>query len=236
MCYGKVRLISTFILQLSWYLWIQVIHSHSNVMIKQINPFASDSEKHLRVYTLSHDCHSHEWRVDMATGKTLKKRNAYSDVHRSAVEKKIAGLNGLRSKGVIMLSFFYTCFGKCVWPLTKYSTLNHVSDKCMFNIRRHAVAIPCDSHSNPREVQYLYSVFIGCVCVKVPDFLELKHLPLTWVCAPDVFQRLHAQGLFHGDNLPSWNIKVRVQHPQWTTWLVSMLLYAWFVLMIWSFV
>ena len=36
----------------------------------------SDSEKHRHVYTYSHVCHSHEWRVDMATGKTLKKRNA----------------------------------------------------------------------------------------------------------------------------------------------------------------
>ena len=27
-------------------------------------------------YMSSHKCHSHVWRVDMATGKTLKKRNA----------------------------------------------------------------------------------------------------------------------------------------------------------------
>ena len=33
----------------------------------------SDSEKHMRVYTSSHVCHSHEWRIDTATGKTLKK-------------------------------------------------------------------------------------------------------------------------------------------------------------------
>ena len=31
----------------------------------------SDSEKHLRVYTSSHNCHSHVWRVDTATGKTI---------------------------------------------------------------------------------------------------------------------------------------------------------------------
>ena len=31
----------------------------------------SDSRKHLRVYTSSHKCHSHVWRVDTATGKTL---------------------------------------------------------------------------------------------------------------------------------------------------------------------
>ena len=36
----------------------------------------SDSEKHVRVYTSSHKCHSHVWPVDTATGKTLKKRNA----------------------------------------------------------------------------------------------------------------------------------------------------------------
>ena len=35
-----------------------------------------DSEKHLRVHTSSHKCHSHVWRVDTATGKTLKKQNA----------------------------------------------------------------------------------------------------------------------------------------------------------------
>ena len=29
-----------------------------------------------RVYTSSNVCHSHEWRVDTASGKTLKKRNA----------------------------------------------------------------------------------------------------------------------------------------------------------------
>ena len=33
----------------------------------------SDSEKQLRVYTSFHICHSREWRVDTATGKTLKK-------------------------------------------------------------------------------------------------------------------------------------------------------------------
>ena len=36
----------------------------------------SDSEKHRRVYTSSNVCHSHEWRVDTASGKTFKKRNA----------------------------------------------------------------------------------------------------------------------------------------------------------------
>ena len=32
----------------------------------------SHSKKQLRVYTSSHICHSHKWRVDTATGKTLK--------------------------------------------------------------------------------------------------------------------------------------------------------------------
>ena len=51
-----------------------------------------DSEKHRRVYTSSNVCHSHEWRVDTASGLTLKKQNACSDVRsdaaRQAVEKK----------------------------------------------------------------------------------------------------------------------------------------------------
>ena len=36
----------------------------------------------------------------MASGKTLKKRNACLHAVRSAVKKEIAGLNGLRSEGV----------------------------------------------------------------------------------------------------------------------------------------
>ena len=66
----------------------------------------SDSEQHRRVYTSSNICHSHEWRVDTASGKTLKKRNACSDVRRSAVQNKIAGSNGLRSEGVNAKLFF----------------------------------------------------------------------------------------------------------------------------------
>ena len=34
-------------------------------------------------------CHSHEWRVDTASGKTLKKRNACLHAVRQAVEKKL---------------------------------------------------------------------------------------------------------------------------------------------------
>ena len=60
----------------------------------------SDSEKHRRVYTSSNVCHSHEWRVDTASGKTLKKRNACLHAVRQAVEKKFPCLNGLRSEGV----------------------------------------------------------------------------------------------------------------------------------------
>ena len=65
----------------------------------------SDSEKHRRVYTSSNVCHSHEWRVDTASGKTLKKRNACSDVCRSAVQNKILGLTVLRSGGVKLREF-----------------------------------------------------------------------------------------------------------------------------------
>ena len=62
--------------------------------------FLSDSEKHRRVYTSSNVCHSHEWRVDTASGKTLKKRNACLHAVRQAVGKKIACIYGLRSEGV----------------------------------------------------------------------------------------------------------------------------------------
>ena len=60
----------------------------------------SDSEKHRRVYTSSNVCHSHEWRVDTASGLTLKKQNACLHAVRHAVEKKIACIHGLRSEGV----------------------------------------------------------------------------------------------------------------------------------------
>ena len=60
----------------------------------------SDSVKHQRVYTSSNVCHSHEWRVDTASGKTLKKQNACLHAIRHAVENKIACIHGLRSEGV----------------------------------------------------------------------------------------------------------------------------------------
>ena len=80
----------------------------------------SDSEKHRRVYMLSNVCHSHEWRVDTASGLTLKKQNACLHAVRHAVEKKIACIHGLRSEGVkltsmltegLFLSWFHL-FGK----------------------------------------------------------------------------------------------------------------------------
>ena len=58
----------------------------------------SDSEKHRRVYTSSNVCHSHEWRVDTASGLTLKKQNACLHAVRHAIEKKIACIHGLRSE------------------------------------------------------------------------------------------------------------------------------------------
>ena len=59
----------------------------------------SDSEKHRRVYTSSNVCHSHEWRVDTASGLTLNKQNACLHAVRHAVEKKVR-VHGLRSEGV----------------------------------------------------------------------------------------------------------------------------------------
>ena len=77
-------------------------HSLTAVPFVRVAPkrVPSDSEKHRRVYTSSNICHSHEWRADTFSGKTLKKRNACSDVRRLAVQNRIPGLNGLRSEGV----------------------------------------------------------------------------------------------------------------------------------------
>ena len=61
----------------------------------------SDSEKHRRVYTSSNVCHSHKWRVDTASGLTLKKQNACLHAVRHAVEKKSACIHGLQSEGVL---------------------------------------------------------------------------------------------------------------------------------------
>ena len=54
----------------------ELIHWRQCLLSEGTEACSPDSEKHLRVYTSSHVCHSHEWRVDTATGKTLKKRNA----------------------------------------------------------------------------------------------------------------------------------------------------------------
>ena len=59
-----------------------------------------NSEKHRRVYTSSNVCHSHEWRVDAASGKTLKKRNACLHAVRQEVGKRNSCIYGLRSEGV----------------------------------------------------------------------------------------------------------------------------------------
>ena len=59
-----------------------------------------DSEKHRRVYTSSNVCHSHEWRVDTASGKTLKKRNACLHAVRQGVEKKLRVYTASEAKGL----------------------------------------------------------------------------------------------------------------------------------------
>ena len=70
----------------------------------------SDSEKHRRVYTSSNVCHSHEWRVDTASGMTLKKQNACLHAVRHAVKKFCLCIHGLRSKGVKDINFHYAIF------------------------------------------------------------------------------------------------------------------------------
>ena len=60
----------------------------------------SDSEKHRRVYTPSNVCHSHEWRVDTASGMTLKKQNACLHAVRHAVEKKLRVYTASEAKGL----------------------------------------------------------------------------------------------------------------------------------------
>ena len=88
----------------------------------------SDSEKHRRVYTSSNVCHSHEWRVDMASGMTLKKQNACLHAVRHAVEKEIACIHGLRSEGVLKHFFCKLflpsserfCYGTRHFLYTKY--------------------------------------------------------------------------------------------------------------------
>ena len=90
----------------------------------------SDSEKHRRVYTSSNVCHSHEWRVDTASGMTLKKQNACLHAVRHAVEKKIACIHGLRSEGVNV--FVSTC--SCVMftcEIIIVMIVRHLSTTCI---------------------------------------------------------------------------------------------------------
>ena len=63
-----------------------------------LNRVPSDSEKHLHVYTSSGTMSRHVWRVDTTPGQTHKK----TDVRRSTVETKIAGLHvyGIRCEVV----------------------------------------------------------------------------------------------------------------------------------------
>ena len=63
----------------------------------------SDSEKHRRVYTSSNVCHSHEWRVDTASGLTLKKQNA-SDMRS---EKKLRVYTASEAKGLKQIFFSF---------------------------------------------------------------------------------------------------------------------------------
>ena len=64
----------------------------------------SDSAKHLHVYTSSNICHSHEWRVDTASGKTLKTECVFTRCPTGG-QKKIACIHGLRSEGVKKVFF-----------------------------------------------------------------------------------------------------------------------------------
>ena len=82
----------------------------------------SDSEKHRCVYTSSSVCHSHEWRVDTASGKTLKKRNACLHAVRQAVEKKLRAYTASEAKGLktspMVLFLMVTYTQSCIynWP------------------------------------------------------------------------------------------------------------------------
>ena len=63
--------------------------------------FPLDSEKHRRVYTSSNVCLSHEWRVDTASGKTLKKMECvFTRCPTGGRKKKCVYIYGLRSEGV----------------------------------------------------------------------------------------------------------------------------------------
>ena len=78
----------------------ELIHWRQCLLSGGIKRVPSDSEKHRRVYTSSNVCHSHEWRVDTASGKTLKKRNACLHTVRQAVEKKLRVYMSSEAKGL----------------------------------------------------------------------------------------------------------------------------------------
>ena len=52
------------------------------------------------IYTSSNVCHSHKWRVDTASGKTLNKRNACLYAVRQAVEKNLRVYTASEAKGL----------------------------------------------------------------------------------------------------------------------------------------
>ena len=101
MDYKTVFINLCLVLQQNWS-WIKGLGKKSIHSFHSVHPFPdgsafcpgapkrvpSDSEKHRRVYTSSNVCHSHEWRVDTASGLTLKKQNACLHAVRHAVGKK----------------------------------------------------------------------------------------------------------------------------------------------------
>ena len=76
----------------------------------------SDSEKHRRVYTSSNVCHSHEWRVDTASGLTLKKQNACLRCPTCGRKKKLRVYTASEAKGLKLgkLEIFHSdfCLGR----------------------------------------------------------------------------------------------------------------------------
>ena len=101
-------------------LWSSFFRTTSTVASSEA-PADYQPEKHRRVYTSSNVCHSHEWRVDTASGLTLKKQNACLHAVRHAVgkRKKIACIHGLRSEGVKQPSYYkQTKLQSCKLSLT----------------------------------------------------------------------------------------------------------------------
>ena len=111
----------------------------------------SDSAKHRRVYMSSNVYHSHEWRVDTASGKTLKKRNACLHAVRHAVGKKIACIHGLRSEGV--KKYLCVTASSLLFTMTTrhclsgreliFSFILHAFWECMLPLWPNAVSVLC---------------------------------------------------------------------------------------------